>query len=87
MHRTYQLLAITLASIGLAVIVVANASCHHDGLVPAMVDGQLNGCVAWAQEHGDAELEALCRAGKPLPAVLDLFLVRQMKAADAGADQ
>lgn len=69
-------------------LVLATATlpaCHHDGLVPAMVDGQLTGCVTWAQEHGDAELEALCRAGKPLPAVLDLFLARQQR--DAGADQ
>jgi len=59
----------------------------RDGLIPAMADGALAGCVEWAQKNGDAEIEALCRSGRPLTEVLDLFAARQTKAQDAGADQ
>ncbi len=60
----------------------------HDGLIPAMADGSLAGCVEWAQANHDAELEALCRAGRPLTEVLDLFAARQRQALsrDAGAE-
>lgn len=59
----------------------------RDGLIPAMADGSLAGCIEWAQANHDAEIEALCRAGRPLTDVLDLFAARQTKAQDAGADQ
>ncbi len=60
----------------------------RDGLIPAMADGSLAGCVEWAQKNGDAEIEALCRAGRPLTDVLDLFAARQRQALsrDAGAE-
>jgi len=60
----------------------------RDGLIPAMADGSLAGCVEWAQKNGDAEIEALCRSGRPLTEVLDLFAARQRQssARDAGAE-
>lgn len=60
----------------------------HDGLIPAMADGSLAGCVEWAQKNGDAEIEALCRAGRPLTEILDLFAARQRQSLsrDAGAE-
>ena len=60
----------------------------RDGLIPAMADGSLAGCVEWAQANHDAELEALCRAGRPLTEVLDLFAARQRQSLsrDAGAE-
>ena len=60
----------------------------HDGLIPAMADGSLAGCVEWAQKNGDAEIESLCRAGRPLTEILDLFAARQRQSLsrDAGAE-
>ena len=60
----------------------------RDGLLPAMADGSLAGCVEWAQKNGDAEIEALCRAGRPLTEVLDLFAARQRQSLsrDAGVE-
>ena len=60
----------------------------RDGLIPAMADGSLAGCIEWAQANHDAELEALCRAGRPLTEVLDLFAARQRQSLsrDAGAE-
>ncbi len=60
----------------------------RDGLIPAMADGSLAGCVEWAQKNGDAEIEALCRSGRPLTEVLDLFAARQRQSLsrDAGAE-
>ncbi len=75
-------------SLALVIAAIVLSACHHDGLVPAMADGSLAGCIEWAQKHGDAELEALCRAGRPLTEVLDLFAARQRQssARDAGAE-
>jgi hypothetical protein len=74
----------------LAIILsVALPACRHrDGLIPAMADGSLAGCIEWAQANHDAELEALCRAGRPLTEVLDLFAARQRQALarDAGVE-
>ena len=70
-------------------LALALPSCAtRDGLIPAMADGSLAGCVEWAQANHDAELEALCRAGRPLTEVLDLFAARQRQssARDAGAE-
>lgn len=77
-----------LALIITALLALALPSCHHDGLIPAMADGSLAGCVEWAQANHDAELEALCRAGRPLTEVLDLFAARQRQALarDAGVE-
>lgn len=60
----------------------------RDGLIPAMADGSLAGCVEWAQANHDAEIESLCRAGRPLTEILDLFAARQRAAAsrDAGVE-
>ena len=84
--KTIALSLITLLALILA---AALPACrHHDGLIPAMADGSLVGCVEWAQKNGDAEIEALCRAGRPLTEVLDLFAARQRQssARDAGAE-
>ena len=69
-------------------LALALPSCHHDGLIPAMADGSLAGCVEWAQANHDAEIESLCRAGRPLTEILDLFAARQRQSLsrDAGAE-
>jgi hypothetical protein len=71
-----------------SLLALALTGCHHDGLIPAMADGSLAGCVEWAQKNGDAEIEALCRAGRPLTEILDLFAARQRQSLsrDAGAE-
>jgi len=71
----------------IALALALSGCATRDGLIPAMADGSLAGCVEWAQKNGDAEIEALCRSGRPLTEVLDLFAARQTKAQDAGADQ
>lgn len=71
----------------ITMLTIALPGCAtRDGLIPAMADGSLAGCVEWAQANHDAELEAMCRAGRPLTEVLDLFAARQAKTADAGAE-
>ena len=78
-----------IAAITTALLALALPGCAtRDGLIPAMADGSLAGCVEWAQANHDAELEALCRAGRPLTEVLDLFAARQRQssARDAGAE-
>lgn len=72
-----------------SLLALALTACStRDGLIPAMADGSLAGCVEWAQKNGDAEIEALCRAGRPLTEILDLFAARQRKSVsrDAGAE-
>lgn len=82
--------SISLITIIIAVIAALclPACTTRDGLIPAMADGSLAGCVEWAQANHDAELEALCRAGRPLTEVLDLFAARQRQSLsrDAGAE-
>lgn len=75
-------------AIALTIAFALSACATRDGLIPAMADGSLAGCVEWAQKNGDAEIEALCRAGRPLTEVLDLFAARQRQSLsrDAGAE-
>lgn len=40
-------------------------ACNHHGLASKTASGALEGCTEWAQQHNDAELEALCKAGQP----------------------
>ncbi len=77
------------AVITTSLLALALTGCAtHDGLIPAMADGSLAGCVEWAQANGDAEVESLCRAGRPLTEILDIFAARQRQSLsrDAGAE-
>ncbi len=92
-HHRYQIgsLAIALAGMLLlaAFLVVMPHCAPYHGLAHSAADGALQGCVDWAVQHQDVELEQLCKAGRPLSDVLDLFAARQQQgmARDAGADR
>jgi hypothetical protein len=84
MERSYLLFC----GIAFAAIIACAAveSCSaHQGLAKSVAAGSLEGCTEWARNHNDAELEALCQAGRPLTEVLDLFAARQ-SGKDAGHD-
>lgn len=63
--------------------------CGHQGLARTAANVALDGCVEWAHANGDAELLVLCKTGRPLTEILDLFASRQRAAMsrDAGSGQ
>lgn len=77
------------ALIALVACLVVLPHCSHPGLAGKMADGSLSGCMDWAVQHQDVELEQLCKAGRPLADVLDLFAARQQQGMtrDAGTDR